>query len=395
MMRESLRDVRHALRLLGRRPGFSAVALVTLALGIGAPTAIFSVVRAVLLRPLPYPEPDRILAFRMEAHGPSGTVAFDAVPASTALDWAAQSATLSSLALWNDRALTLTSADGPFRLSGISATPNLFDLLGAAPQRGRTFGASSRDEHEIVLSHATWQRYFASDPAIVGQAITMDAEPYRVVGVMPAAFAFPTPDAAFWVPVTIDAGGSRGMVLPAVARMAPGATLDAVLQEGRRLMTDDGGPVRATLLATSLQDQLVGGVRRVLWVLLGAVAFVLVIATVNIALLLLTRGAGREREFSVRLALGAARSRLIRQLFVEGLTLGVLGGAAGVFVAWLGLMLFLRLAPACCCARSSRSCSSIRVSRRTAPWLFSTACPSAGTRPSTRAWRFTRGSSIG
>ncbi|HUL71761.1 MAG TPA: ABC transporter permease [Vicinamibacterales bacterium] len=340
-------DIRLALRLLARRPGFAAVTIATLALGIGAPTAIFSVVDAVLLRPLPYPEPDRVVQFRIEARGPAGPVGFDALPVETALEWAADSTTLAAVAIYDDRALTLSSTEGPFRLTGISATPNLFDLLGAAPEIGRTFDAAERDAHEIVLSHAMWARHFASSPSVLGSSITMDGEAYRVVGVMPEGFGFPTPEAAFWVPVVLEVGGTRGMVLPVVARLRPGATVAGVVQEGTDRLASAGGPgFPQTLVVRTLQDQMVGGVRRVLWVLLAAVGFVLVIATVNIALLLLTRGAGREREFSVRLALGAGRARLVRQLFVEGLVLGALGGVAGLLLARAGLSVLLELAPA-------------------------------------------------
>ena len=339
-------DLRLALRQLIRRPGFAAIALITLALGIGAPTAMFSVVHAVLLRPLPYPEPQRLVQFEMDSESPAGPVSFDALPASEALDWAVSSQTISDLALFNDRALTLSTADGPFRLTGMSATPNLFAVLGVRPHAGATFAPESRDAHEIVLSHATWQRFFAGNTATIGSLIPMDGDQYRVVGVMPEAFGFPSADTAFWTPQVMTSGGTRGMLLPAVARLRPGATVAAVATEGRRLI-DDGDPqFKTTLVVRTLQDQMTGGINRILWVLLGAVGLVTAIATTNLALLLITRGAGREREFSIRAALGAGRGRLVRQLFIEGLTLGAIGGAAGVMLAWAALSLLVRLAPA-------------------------------------------------
>ena len=339
-------DLRLALRQLLHRPGFAAVAVITLALGIGAPTAIFSVVHAVLLRPLPYPEPSRLVQFEMNSQSPSGPVSFDALPASEALDWSASSQTIADLALFNDRALTLSTADGPFRLTGVSATPNLFAVLGVAPAAGVTFGPASRDAREIVLSHATWQRFFAGNTPTIGSLISMDGDQYRVVGVMPEAFGFPSTETAFWVPQVLTSGGTRGMLLPAVARLRPGASVESVATEGRSLL-DDGDPqFKTTLVVRTLQDQMTGGVNRILWVLLGAVALVTAIATTNLALLLITRGAGREREFSIRTALGAGRGRLIRQLFVEGLTLGAIGGMAGLLLAWAALSVLVNLAPA-------------------------------------------------
>ena len=339
-------DFRVAFRQLLRRPAFAGVALTTLALGIGAPTAMFSVVNAVLLRPLPYPQPDRLARFQMSSQSPAGPVSFDALPVSPALDWAASSQTLVDLALFNDRALTLSTADGPFRLTGVSATPNLFAVIGVAPEMGVTFQPAAASAREIVLSHATWQRFFGGAVATVGSAITLDGEPYRVVGVMPDAFRFPSAETAFWVPQVLTAGGSRGMVLPAIARLRPGATVEGVAIEGRRLVDDGDRRFKTTLTVRTLQDQMTGGIRRILWVLLGAVGFVTIIATTNLALLLMTRGAGREREFQVRTALGAGRGRLVRQLFVEGLTLGGIGGVAGLGLAGLALWLLVGLAPA-------------------------------------------------
>jgi putative ABC transport system permease protein len=332
--------IRQSLRLFAQRPGFAAIAVATLALGIGAPTATFSVVHAVLLRPLPYPEADRVVSFRMDTRSPRGTaIGFDALPAATALEWSETTTTMSALALYNDRSLTLTTHEGPFRLAGISASPTLFDVLRVTPIVGTAFDAQTFDMKQIVLSYPIWQRYFATDPSIVGRSITMDGEPYRVLGVMPREFHFPTPEAAFWVPVQLEAGGTRGMLLPAIARLAAGVTAADVVSEGQRQF-EAAGSRDMTLSARTLHEQLVGNVERVLWVLMGAVTLVCAIATANIALLLLVRGAAREREFSVRLALGAARGHLVRQLVVEGIALATVGGGAGVLLT-AGLLQWL------------------------------------------------------
>ena len=340
------RDTRLALRLLLRRKAFAGTALLTLALGLGAPTAIFSVVHAVLLRPLPYPDADRIVRFRIEARTPRGPIAFDALPVSTALEWAGMSSTLDSVAVYNDAARTLTTTDGPVRLIGVAATPNLFALLGTRPLAGRTFESADRDAQQVVLSHTAWQRYFDGDASAIGALATLDGLPHRIVGVMPPGFEFPSPETSFWVPVLLSAGGTRGMVLPAIGRLKPDASVAAVLEEGRRLLASEGTMhEERTLVVRTLQDQMVGPVRRVLWVLMAAVALVSVIATVNIALLLLTQGASRAREFSIRLALGAARGRLVRQVAVEGVVLAALGGCGGLVFAALFVPMLIRIAP--------------------------------------------------
>ena len=339
------RDVRLALRLLRRSPAFTLAAMLTLALGIGGSTAVFSVLHAVLLRPLPYPDADRLVQFRIEHDTPAGRFAFEALPAEQALEWKDQSAALADLALFNDRALTLSTPNGPHRLIGVAGTPNIFDVVGVAPLYGGTFDAASRDRTQIVLSYATWQRFFAGQPAAVGTTAMLDGTSYTIIGVMPREFAFPTLDAEFWVPLIADRAGTRGMLLPAVARLTPGATTAAVVAEGERALGAIGVRETRTLIVRSMQDQLVGGVRRLLWVLMAAVGFVFAIALGNTALLLLTRGAAREREFSLRLALGAGRAGLVRQLTIEGLVLAVAGGAAGVLLAALGAQALVALAP--------------------------------------------------
>jgi putative ABC transport system permease protein len=338
------RDARLALRQLGRRRGFAAAAVLTLALGIGAPTAIFAIVHAVLLRPLPFRDASHLVTFRVESQSRRGPIAFDALPVDLALTWADTSSTLAALAVHNDAARTFTTRDGPVRLTGLAATPNLFDVLGTRPFAGHIF-ADAGDLRQVVLSHRTWQQQFAGDLAVVGAIVRLDGQPYRITGVMPDGFDFPTPETAFWVPVALSPGGSRGMILPAVARLRPGATPAAAAEEGQRHLAQRMGHERGSLSVRSLQDQMVGGVRRTLWLLMAAVSVVSVLATVNIALLLLAHGAGRGLEFAVRLALGAARGRLVRQVCVEGVVLSLLGGLAGLVVAVGATAILVRIAP--------------------------------------------------
>ena len=320
--------------------------LLTLGLGIGGPTAVFSVVHAVLLRPLPYADTDRLVQFRMEVRHPQGDAAFDALPASAALQWAGDSNALADLALYNDRALTLVTAAGPERLSGITGTPNLFSVLGVVPSVGAGFDPLTTDPQQIVLSDHVWRQHFGADPAIVDSAVRLDGETFIVRGVMPPDFAFPTRDAAFWVPLVITPGGSRGMLLPAVARLKPGAAVAEVVEEGRRVLREpDDSASEQTLIVRTLHDQLVGPVARVVWVVFVAVALVSVVATANLALLLLVRGAGRAQEFGIRLAMGASPGRLARQLVAEAAVLAIIGGTLGVAMAAALVGVLVRTAP--------------------------------------------------
>jgi putative ABC transport system permease protein len=334
------------IRLLRARPGFAAIVLLTLGLGIGAPTAVFSVVNAVLLRPLPYADAERLVQFRMEVRHPQGDAAFDAVPAAAALQWADGSNALADLALYNDRALTLVTAAGPERLTGITGSPNLFSVLGVVPSVGAGFETQTTDPRQIVLSDHVWRQHFGADPAIVDSAVTFDGEAFIVRGVMPPDFDFPTSDAAFWVPLVITPGGSRGMLLPAVARLTPGATIAEVVEEGRRVLREAGDSAgEQTLIVRTLHDQLVGPVARVVWVVFVAVALVSVVATANLALLLLVRGAGRAQEFGIRLTMGASTGQLVRQLVAEAAVLGILGGTLGVAMTAALVGALVRTAP--------------------------------------------------
>jgi putative ABC transport system permease protein len=348
-------DIRIALRQLLSNPGFALVAILTLALGIGANSAIFSVLNAVVLNPLPYPDANRI-AFvgqsRREQPGQMPVAYLDFI------EWRAQARELEDLTWIMGRNMTLTGDTEPAILRIGAATAGLWPLLGVAPERGSTFGI----QHDrpgadpvCVISHATWVKRFGSAPDIVGRSILLDDRAYTVLGVMPPAFKFWAADV--WMPAGLEADGEamRSRLMRSdhwvVGRLAPKATLDSAVQEldlvsarlaGQFPDTNKGVSASMTLLRDSVGMQL----RSTLLLLFGAVCCVLLIACVNVANLLLTRAAAREREFSVRVALGASPARILRQLFLENLPLALLGGAGGVLLAHLALQALLLLLPA-------------------------------------------------
>jgi putative ABC transport system permease protein len=346
-----LADARYAIRLLIKRPGFAMVAILTLALGIGATTAIFTVVYAVLLRPLPYRDADRLAHVRIVGPDSGGFV----LPDMDFLAWRAQNQTADAIAVFDNSSATLTGGDGPpERVPGSKVTDRFFDVLGARPLLGRVF--QDGDDRPgapkaAVLSHALWMRRFHGDPSIVGRAVLVSAEPHVVIGVMPADFTHPRGDREIWRILTTQQPQRRGpFYLSAIARLKPGVSLDE-LRANLAVVTADlkrqyPGPEHWTLDAVPLQDAVVGDVRRILYVLLGAVGCLLLIATANVANLLLARAASREREMAVRGALGAARGRIIRQLMTESVVLGIVSGIAGVAFSFWATRALIALAPA-------------------------------------------------
>ncbi|MBZ5574621.1 MAG: ABC transporter permease [Acidobacteriia bacterium] len=348
-----LQDVRYGLRMLRRSPGFTVVAVLTLALGIGANTAIFSLVNSVLLTKLPFRNPNKLMIVRDPVR--SGDEGYG-VSVPDFEDYRAQQHTFQDLSLWVAQSVNLTGTERPDRVIGSFVSANFFHLLEVQPIKGRTFVTGEDrpgSNHVVVVSHGAWQDRFGSDPNFIGKQLTLNGEIYTVIGILPASFHYTLADSDVWITISHypdyiehDRAAKNQLMIGRIkdesTRSQAAADLDVIARSLAANYPQDAG-VRIAL--TGFQEAVTESARPALLVLLGAVGLVLLIACANVANLLLSRGAGRSRELAMRAALGATRTRIVRQLLTETCLVGLLGGAGSLLIATWALRALLKLSP--------------------------------------------------
>ena len=353
-----IQDVRYAIRMLGKNPSFALIAVLTLALGIGANTAIFSVVNGVLLRPLSFPQPDQLVALSEKSMNfESSSISYP-----NFLDWQRLNSTFAALAAYRSDNFSITGSGEAERVRVVMISQGFFEILGVSPVRGRLF---TRDEDRLgsaprtLISEGLWRRKFGSAPDILGKSITMNGDAYTVIGIVPAAFHLESTNFERMTDVFVPIGQNKDPLfhdrtvhpgMRAIGRLKPGVTLAAAQADmdgiARNLaLTYPDADKGAGISVLALKKDIVGDVQSFLWILLGAVGFVLLIACVNVANLQLSRSATRAREFAIRSALGASQSRVIRQLLTESLLLSLTGGALGLCLASWGTQAALQALP--------------------------------------------------
>jgi putative ABC transport system permease protein len=342
-------DLRYAIRTLFRNPVFSVVTLLTLAIGIGSTTAVFSVVHALLLKPLPYPDSDRLVRLVVnQPPGQSSTGGPQRVPGGISVrelaELRSRMRSLSTIGIYNLARMTMTGEGEASRLEGMVISASIWHAIGARPLLGRVFDATEdapEADPVIVLSNRAWKRFFQGDPGVIGRNIVLEAGHYTVIGVMPEEFTFANLQSEFWIPIARSPSAAGAFL----ARLSDGVSLQTASAEVNTILHEIRPQARtATFELSREQDEIVGPVRRPVLILMAAVAFVLLIACVNVANLLLARSVARQREVAIRIALGAGRGRLMQQYLAEGTVLSLAGGAGGVVLADGGVHLLRSLA---------------------------------------------------
>jgi predicted permease len=350
-MNKFWQDLRFGARMLAKKPGLTFVAVLTLALGIGANTAIFSVINAVLLRPLPYAQPERLVyAFRMQPPIMRGPISRP-----NYMEWQAQNQSFQNLAAYSYETFNLTGVDQAERLYGARVTEDFFTLFGTPAAQGRMLLPSDNQPGSprvTVISHGLWQRRFGGDPGIVGSTITLNYEAYTVVGVAPPEFNFPARMDA-WMPAMLAEArqGAGSNYLLVIGRLKDGVTIEQAQAQMNQVAASLAAKspehnTNLSVLVSPLLEEQVRFIRPILWIMLGAVGFVLLIACANVANLLLARAMARQKEIAIRTALGASRWHIIRQLLTESMLLAIVGGGLGILLAVWAIDLLVALAPA-------------------------------------------------
>src|ERR1700729_2001701 len=360
-------DLKLVMRRLGRSPGFAITVVLTLAIGIGANTAVFSVLNSVLLRPLSYPEPEQLVAMRMNAPGAPGLTDFRdelRLSASMYLTFAAHNNSFQSMGVWQAGTGSITGFAQPEQVNTALITDGVLQTLGGPAAAGQWLTAADQDPRgarRVMLSYGYWQRRFGGDPSVVGRVISVDLTPHEIAGVMPRGFKVVNYDFDLLEPMAFDPVKQQlaGFAYHGIGRLRPGVTISQADADVARLLNVwmdswTNGPGtdshwyetwKITPAFRPLKEQVVGSVGNVLWIVMATIGIVMLIACTNVANLLLVRADGRQQELAVRSALGAGRWRIARELLLESVTLGLLGGVVGVGVAYAGLRLLIAIGP--------------------------------------------------